>query len=49
MSSDNLTALSLRAIISRFSKRPGCTTGAMMFTLVFALPTLLLVIASEAK
>jgi hypothetical protein len=31
ISSDSRFALSLRATISRFNKRPGCTTGAMAF------------------
>ena len=33
MSSDSRFALSLRAVNSRFNRRPGCTTGAMLFNL----------------
>jgi hypothetical protein len=33
ISSDRRFALSFRATISRFKKRPGCTTGAMAFNL----------------
>jgi hypothetical protein len=33
ISSDSRLALSLRVAISRFSKRPGCTTGAMAVNL----------------
>jgi hypothetical protein len=33
ISSDRRFALSFRATISRFNKRPGCTTGAMAFNL----------------
>src|ERR1700731_3461630 len=34
ISSDKRFALSFRATISRFNKRPGCTTGAMALTSV---------------